>query len=90
MVKISFQYCLPYSVDTVRKQLRIKFEEHANVKDLRVIDMLVIQVVLNYGCNLASHFERTILYFRANKTCKRLPKFGPLPTTSFISTSERA
>jgi hypothetical protein len=32
-------------VDTVRKQLRVKFEEHATVKDLRVIDMLVIQVI---------------------------------------------
>ena len=44
-------YVLPVSVATAHKTLRNKFEEHKHVKDIRVIDMLVIKV----GCLAQGH-----------------------------------
>ena len=37
-------YNLPVSQETAMKVLRSKFEENRHVKDIRVVDMLVIKV----------------------------------------------
>ena len=38
------RYEMPVSVECCRRQLRKKFEENSHLKDLRVIDMVVIKV----------------------------------------------
>ena len=38
------RYELPVNVEGCRRQLRKKFEENSHLKDLRVIDMVVIKV----------------------------------------------
>ena len=38
------RYEMPINIEGCRKQLRKKFEENAHLKDIRVIDMVVIKV----------------------------------------------
>ena len=38
------QYQIPVTLTIAQKQLKAKFMEHRNVKDIRIIDMLVIKV----------------------------------------------
>lgn len=39
------QYDIPKSVEQCRDKLREEFSKHDNIKDIRVIDMLVIKVI---------------------------------------------
>ena len=39
------KYSLPVNTDGCRKQLRKKFEANSSIRDIRVIDMLVVKVI---------------------------------------------
>ncbi|XP_043282660.1 NADH dehydrogenase [ubiquinone] 1 alpha subcomplex subunit 6 [Venturia canescens] len=63
---IAMDFDLPLNENDLRKKLRDEFMKHRNVKDIRVIDMLVIkgQMELKETANIWKNKNHVMYYFR--------------------------
>ena len=80
------EFDIPVNEAQAKAKLRERFTANANVKDLRVIDMLVIKVKIYYKYYFIIYCHKSFCFFRDNKIYKKWLKNGPAQCTSCPNT----
>lgn len=57
---IEANYIIPVTKEECQQKLREEFYRHANVRDLRVIDMLLVKVRVIFSCLFYVYYNRYI------------------------------
>lgn len=55
-------YDIPKTVEQCREKLREEFDKHRHVTDIRVIDMLVVKVCINFVVVFIAYMNISIFY----------------------------